>query len=377
MESGMINLSERLGYTTPIFAFSHCRDVVVEVTRAGGFGVLGASWFTPEQLEVELDWIDRHVNGKPYGIDIVVPGKYSKEAETTTGSLDALIPEEHKAFMADVLERAEVPPLPADEYERIYDEILQVGRNRTASGGMRLVEVALRHNQVKLVVSALGEPRADIVSLLHERGVWVGALCGKAEHAERNLKAGVDLLVAVGTEAAGHTGEVTTMVLVPQVVAAAAGRVPVLAAGGITRGSQIVAAQALGAHGVWTGTVWLGTQESELIEPFQKEVLFAAGSDDVARRRCWSGKTVRMIKSELSEAWEQPEAPTPLQAPLQAVLWNPVQARIVRAKRKELFSYPAGQGVWDLTEERTVKDVMYQLQLEYAEVMERMAALID
>jgi NAD(P)H-dependent flavin oxidoreductase YrpB (nitropropane dioxygenase family) len=365
-------LAGKLGYTVPIFAFTHCRDVVVEVTRAGGFGVLGASWFTPEQLEIELAWIDRHVDGKPYGIDIVVPGRYSKEAEETTGSLDALIPDEHKAYMENVMDEAGVAPLPPGEQERIYDEILQVGRNRTPTGGMRLVQVALKHPQVKLVVSALGEPRADTVALLHEKGILVGALCGKAAHAERNLKAGVDLLVAVGTEAAGHTGTITTMVLVPQIVDAVAGRVPVLAAGGITRGAHIAAAQALGADGVWTGTIWLGTRESELIEPFQKEVLFAANSEDVAQRKCWSGKTVRMIKSEMSEAWERPEAPKPLLAPLQAVLWNPAQARVVRAKNKAYFSYPAGQGVQDLTQERSVKDVMYQLQLEYAEAIERM-----
>ena len=117
--------------------------------------------------------------------------------------------------------------------------------------------------------------------------------------------------------------------------------------------------------------------ESELIEPFQKEVLFAAKSEDVAQRKCWSGKTVRMIKSQLSEAWERTDAPKPLQAPLQAVLWNPAQARIVRARNKDYFSYPAGQGVQDLTEERTVKDVMYQLQVEYAEALERMSALTN
>lgn len=370
-----VDLADRLGCSVPIFAFSHCRDVVVEVTKAGGIGVLGASWYTPEQLEIELAWIDRHVEGRPYGIDIVVPGSYSKAAEDTTGSLDELIPAEHKAYMAKVLTEAGVPPLPADEAQRVQELELQVGRNRTPTGGMRLVDVALRHPQVKLVVSALGEPRADIVSLLHDKGILVGALCGKAAHAERNLKAGVDLLVAVGTEAAGHTGVITTMVLVPQVVEAVAGRVPVLAAGGITRGSHIAAARALGADGVWTGTIWLGTRESELIEPFQKEVLFAAKSEDVAQRKCWSGKTVRMIKSQLSEAWERPEAPKPLQAPLQAVLWNPAQARVVRARNKDYFSYPAGQGVQDLQQERSVKDVMYQLQLEYAEALERLQAI--
>ena len=363
-----------LGCEVPIFAFSHCRDVVVEVTKAGGFGVLGASSFTPEQLEVELRWIDDHVGGKAYGVDIVVPGKYSKEAEQHTGSLDKLIPPQHQAFMDRLLDDAHVPALPPGEAERMQAEILEVGRNRTPTGGMRLLQVALRHRQVKLVVSALGEPRADAVELLHSRGILVGALCGKAAHAVRNINAGIDVLIAQGTEAGGHTGDITTMVLVPQVVEAAAGKAPVLAAGGITRGSQIAAALALGADGVWCGTIWLGTRESEL-EPFEKEVMFAARSEDAVRRRCWTGKPVRMIKSALSEAWEQPGAPEPLQAPLQAVLYNPAHARVVRAQRKELYSHAAGQAVGDLREETSVKEVMYTLQVEDAQAVERMASL--
>jgi len=365
-----------LGCEVPIFAFSHCRDVVVEVTKAGGFGVLGASSFTPAQLEMELKWIDDHVGAKSYGLDIVVPGKYSKEAEQHEGRLDALIPPEHKAFMDKILDDAKLPQLPPGEAERIHDEILEIGRNRTPSGGMRLVQVALKHPQVKLLVSALGEPRADVVSLLHENGILVGALCGKPAHALRNIEAGVDVLIAQGTEAGGHTGDISTMVLVPQVVEAALGRVPVLAAGGITRGSQVAAALALGADGVWCGTLWLGTRESEL-EPFEKEVMFAAKSEDAVRRRCWTGKPVRMIKSQLSEAWEQPDAPKPLQAPLQAVLYNPAHARVVRAQRKEMYSHAVGQAVGDLKEETSVKDVMYKLQLEYAQAVERMSGLVQ
>jgi NAD(P)H-dependent flavin oxidoreductase YrpB (nitropropane dioxygenase family) len=368
-------ICEMLGCDVPIFAFSHCRDVVVEVTKAGGFGVLGASSFTPEQLEIELRWIDEHVGGKPYGVDIVVPGKYSKEAEQHTGSLDKLIPAEHQAFMERILEQAHVPQLPEGEAERIQAEILEVGRNRTPTGGMRLLQIALTHPQVKLLVSALGVPRADAVELLHSRGILVGALCGKAAHARHNIEAGIDVLIAQGTEAGGHTGDITTMVLVPQVVEAAAGRVPVLAAGGITRGSQIAAALALGADGVWCGTIWLGTRESEL-EPFEKEVMFAANSEDAVRRRCWTGKPVRMIKSELSEAWERPGAPQPLQAPLQAVLYNPAHARVKRAQRKELYSHAAGQSVGDLKHETTVRDVMYRLQDEYAQAVERVGALV-
>ncbi len=369
-------ICDRLGCEVPIFAFSHCRDVVVEVTRAGGFGVLGASSFTPAQLEVELKWIDEHVDGRPYGLDIVVPGRYSREAEQATGRLDALIPQRHKDFMEGLLAQAQVPPLPESEVERIHDEILEVGRNRTPRGAMRLLEVALRHPGVKFVVSALGVPRADAIRLLHERGILVGALCGKPDHANRNLAAGVDVLIAQGTEAGGHTGDITTMVLVPQVVEAAAGRAPVLAAGGISRGSQVAAAMALGAEGVWCGTVWLGTRESEL-EPFEKEIMFAARSEDAVRRRCWTGKPVRMIKSRLSEAWEQPDAPEVLQPPLQAVLYNPAHARVKRARRRELYSHAAGQVVGMLKEETSVRDVMYRLQEEYASTVERLSALTE
>ena len=368
-------ICETLGCEVPIFAFSHCRDVVVEVTKAGGFGVLGASSFTPEQLAVELRWIDEHVAGRAYGLDIVVPGRYSEEAEQTTERLDTLIPAEHKQFMARLLADAGVAPLPEGEEARIHDEIFEIGRNRTASGGMRLLKVALAHPQIRLVVSALGEPRADVIALLHERRILVGALCGKPAHATRNLAAGVDVLIAQGTEAGGHTGDITTMVLVPQVVDAAAGRAPVLAAGGITRGSQIAAALALGAEGVWCGTLWLGTKESEL-DAFEKQRIFAASSEDAVRRRCRTGKPVRMIKSALSEAWERPGAPPFLQAPLQAVLYNPAHARVVRAQRADLYSHAVGQSVGALSHETSVRDVMYGLQLEYAEVTERLAALI-
>jgi len=306
----------------------------------------------------------------------VVPGKYSKEAEQHEGRLDTLIPAQHKAFMDKLMDDAKLPQLPPGEADRIHDEILEIGRNRTPTGGMRLVQIAIRHSKVKLLVSALGEPRADVVSLLHERGILVGALCGKPQHALRNIAAGVDVLIAQGTEAGGHTGDISTMVLVPQVVEAAAGRAPVLAAGGITRGSQVAAALALGADGVWCGTLWLGTRESEL-EPFEKEVMFAAKSEDAVRRRCLTGKPVRMIKSQLSEAWEQPDAPKPLLAPLQAVLYNPGHARVVRAQRKEMYSHAAGQAVGDLKSETSVKDVMYTLQLEYAQALERMAALSE
>ncbi len=369
-------IAERLGCELPIFAFSHCRDVVVEVTRAGGFGVLGAATFSPAQLEAELQWIDKHTEGRPYGVDVIIPTRYDTEAEAQTGRRDLheLIPEEHKAFMARLLDEAGVPELPEVERERVHEEIMSGRGAMTPEGARALVNTALAHDQVKLVVSALGAPPPDVVAMLKEAGVMLGALCGKPKHAVRQREAGVELLIAQGTEAGGHTGDISTLVLVPQVIDAVNGEVPVLAAGGIARGSQIAAALALGAEGVWTGTVWLGTRESEL-DPFEKGALFAAKTEDAVRRRARTGKPVRMLRSALSEAWEQPGAPGYLLPPLQGILYNEAHARVVRAKREDLYSFPAGQVVGTMEAETSVRDVIYGMQLEYLEAVERLSAL--
>ena len=367
-------ICKRLGCEVPIFAFSHCRDVVVAVTRAGGFGVLGAATFSPQQLETELRWIDAHVDGRRYGVDVIIPSTYDAEAERAVGDLDRLIPPAHKAFMDGLLDAEGVPPLPPGERERIHREIILGRGSMTPEGARRLVEVALAHSQVKMIVSALGAPPADVVAEMKRRGVVVGAMCGKASHAARQRAAGVELIVAQGTEAGGHTGDIATMVLVPQVVAACAREVPVLAAGGITRGSQIAAALAMGAQGVWCGTVWLGTRESEL-DAFEKEAVFAARAEDAVRRRARTGKTVRMIKSKLSEAWEAPGAPDYLPTPLQGVLYNEAHARVVRAKRADLYSFPVGQSVCDVNGETTVREVMLRLQTEYVDAIEHLMTL--
>jgi NAD(P)H-dependent flavin oxidoreductase YrpB (nitropropane dioxygenase family) len=370
------DICKTLGCEVPIFAFSHCRDVVVEVTKAGGFGVLGAATVSPEQLEIELKWIDSHVSGKPYGVDVIIPTTYDAEAEREAGDLDKLIPAEHRAFMEKIMADEGIAPLPADEADRVRKEIVLGRGAMTPEGARNLVRVSLKHPLVKMLVSALGAPPDDIVKELKQRGVLLGALCGKQQHAVRQRQAGVQCIIAQGTEAGGHTGDIATMVLVPQVVEVCGDDVPVLAAGGITRGSQIAAALALGAQGVWTGTIWLGTRESEL-NPFEKQAVFDTKSENAVRRKARTGKTVRMIKSKLSEAWEAPGAPKYLPTPLQGVLYNQYHARVVRAERKDLFSFPVGQSVGDVNSETTVRDVMYRLQSEYLQSMERLAALSE
>lgn len=371
-------LARRLGFDVPIFAFSHCRDVVVEVTKAGGFGVLGAATFGPEQLEIELKWIDDHVDGRPYGVDVIIPTTYDTKAEAESGKTDlhALIPPEHKAFMEKILAEAGIPELPEDERRLVHKEIMEGRGNMTPEGARRLVDTALRHKQVRLIVSALGAPPPDIVEKLRAHDVMLGALCGKPEHAVRQKAAGVEVVIAQGTEAGGHTGDISTLVLVPQVIDAVSDEIPVLAAGGISRGSQVAAALAMGAEGVWCGTVWLGTQESEL-NAFEKEAMFRARTEDAVRRRARTGKTVRMLKSKLSEAWEQPGAPPYLLPPLQGILYNEAHARAVKAERADYYSFPAGQVVGNLKAETSVKQVMYEMQEELLQSLDRMGGLLE
>lgn len=361
----------KLGAEIPVFAFSHCRDVVVEVTKAGGFGVLGAVTFSPEQLERELEWIDRHVNGRSYGVDVLIPVRYDEAAEATSSGVQNMIPDAQKSFVEDFLAKEGVPQLSPTEAGDASQELAARELNTTPAGARRLIDVALKHPQVRMIVSALGPPPADLVKEFHARGLIVGSLCGKPEHAIHHKRAGVDVVIAQGTEAGGHTGTISTMVLVPQVVDICGPEVAVLAAGGISRGRQIAAALALGAQGVWCGTIWLGTRESELT-PLEKNLLFQAKTEDAVQRKWMTGKTVRMIRSKLSEAWEKPGAPAHLLPPLQNVLYYLAKTRITRANRSDLLSIPAGQVVGTMTEETSVRSVIMDFLNDYADAAERM-----
>ncbi len=383
-------LCDMFGIDVPIFAFSHCRDVVAAVTNAGGFGVLGALAFSPEQLELELRWIDEHVDGKPYGVDTVMPMSYEGKERglgqaDESGEVDAsvfrdLIPQATKDWIERVLEEYEVPPL-GDAPE----EATSAGNSGllgwTEGGGRNHVDVALRHEGVKLLVNALGPPPKDIIELAHAHGVKVAALTGAVEHAQRQKQAGVDIIVAQGTEAGGHTGEIGSMVLLPDIVDAVA-PTPVLGAGGIATGRQAAAAMALGAAGVWTGSVWLTVREAET-SPLVKEKLFAARSRDAVRSRSLSGKPARLLRTGWTEAWEREDCPGTLPMPLQYMACSEAQSRINRAARKEgakareLVGMPVGQVVGRLNAEVSAADVIYQFMDEFVESVERLQKTLE
>lgn len=367
-------LCEQFGIDFPIFAFSHCRDVVAAVSRAGGFGVLGALAFSPEQLEVELRWIDAHVGGKPYGVDVVMPMSYAVSAQEQAGvkidqaMLEQMLPARHREYVEDVLRKFDVPPLPADEPPA-------PGLLGWTHGGARSqVEIALAH-PIKLLVNALGPPPPDVVERAHRHGVKVAALIGSGRHAQKQVEAGVDIIVAQGTEAGGHTGDVSTMVLVPEVVDAVH-PTPVLAAGGIGTGRQIAAALALGADGVWTGSIWLTVAEADT-PVAARDKLLHAGSRDTVRSRSMTGKPARQLRTAWTDAWDGPESPGTLPMPLQFLLTADAIHRINRAannprspsRARELVGMPVGQIVGRMNTVRPTRDVMRALVEEYVEAV--------
>ena len=362
----------QLGIELPIFAFTHCRDVVAAVSRAGGFGVLGAVGFSPEQLEVELKWIDEHVGDKPYGVDIVIPGKYEGMGEVDPKKLEemlrALVPDEHRRFVKKILAEHGVPELPEDERP---PELL----GWTAATATPQIEIALRHPKVKLIANALGTPPAEVIEQIHAAGRQVAALCGSVKQAEAHKAAGIDIIIAQGTEGGGHTGEIASMVLWPQVIDAVA-PTPVLAAGGIGSGRQIAAALAMGAAGVWTGSIWLTVREAD-VPPAQQDSLLAATSKDTVRSRSFTGKPCRMLRNDWTEAWEAPGAPKPLGMPLQFMVTSEavVRGHHYADKAKDVQFNPVGQVVGMMKTVRSVKDVMYEMVQDFLEAGERLQAL--
>ena len=369
-------LSELLGVDLPLCAFSHCRDVVAAVAGAGGFGVLGATRHTAEELEAELAWIDAHVGGRPYGVDVLIPASLrDTEMPTERTSLAERVPDEHRRFLASIVDRYALPPLGA-EPQRTMD----FGSAFSVGGALALVEVALRH-PIRLIASALGPAPPELVERARAKGVAVAGLVGSVEHARRQVDAGVDIIIAQGHEAGGHTGEITTMVLVPQVVDAVA-PVPVLAAGGIASGRQMAAALALGAAGVWLGSVWLTTVEAETHPTVVRKMLSATSADTV-RTRATSGKPMRQLRTAWADEWAAPGAPAPLPMPLQSVLVAEIgfNERVANAAHDQasgagrLITYPVGQVVGMMNSVRSSRDVVYDIMTELAATLGRLNEL--
>ena len=373
-------LCDELGIEFPLFAFSHCRDVVAEVSSAGGFGVLGAAGHSPKTLDIELGWIDDHVHGKPYGVDLLVPTSMdSKEQALTATELEDRIPADHKRYIAELLARHDIDT--ADLWAHSAPEGL--GDNMREVGASKILDAAFAH-PVKMVVNALGVPPGFMFERARAKGIKVGALAGAREHVVKHAEAGVDVIIVAGTEAGGHCGEVSTMVLLPEALQALepyGGRSHVLAAGGIVTGRQMAACMAMGAAGVWTGSVWLTTAEAETL-PVVKEKMLTANSRQTVRSRSRTGKYTRQLKSAWTDAWTDPDAPDPLPMPLQGVLAGAAFRKIDKlaqanhAGARQLANYYVGQGVGLMNETVSTRSVVYQFMDDFADAAERLAGAV-
>ncbi|MDP4540804.1 nitronate monooxygenase family protein [Qipengyuania sp. DY56-A-20] len=374
----MNRVCELTGAEFPLFAFSHCRDVVAAVSRAGGFGVLGATRFTPEQLEEELAWIDAHVDGAPYGVDVLVPEVIDPSVTALSDNLmrAAAIDPAYQGFTNDLLARYGIAPEPEMP-------ILKERMGITPENGLALMEVAFRH-PIKLIANALGIAPAAMITRGKELGVPVAALVGAKEHAIRQAEAGVDIIVAQGTEAGGHCGEVTTLVLIPEVVRALGGAghdIPVLAAGGIMTGGQMAGMMAAGAQGAWTGSIWLATPEAETSEAFRAKMV-AARSRDTIRSRSRTGKPARQLRTPWHAAWDDAGGLGTLPMPLMGMVSEPAFARIERAaaagngEARELVSYFVGQGVGLVEQVRSSRQVVQDFREEFLDAITELAASV-
>src|SRR5215469_8054645 len=362
-------ICDLLGIEHPILGFTPSEHVAAAISRAGGLGVLGCVRFNDAaELDKVLDWMDANTGGRPYGIDVVMPAKTPAEGAAT--DLNQLIPAGHREFVDQTLVRLGVPPLPADA--QAADGLL----GWPHSVARAQVEVALAH-PARLIANALGSPPADVIASAHDRGMLVAALAGRAAHARSHVAAGVDIVVAQGYEAGGHTGEIASMVLVPEVVDAVGPDVPVLAAGGIGSGRQIAAALALGAAGVWMGSAWLVTSEYASLSPVPavREALLAATSSDTVRSRIYSGKPARLLKNRWTAAWSEAGAPDPLPMPLQNLLVAEAHQRLMQSGDPDVVPMPVGQIIGRMNEVRPVAEVMTALVAELDETVGRLEGM--
>ncbi|MGA5499718.1 NAD(P)H-dependent flavin oxidoreductase [Streptomyces umbrinus] len=356
-------LSKKLGVEHALFGFTPFPAVAAAISRAGGFGVLGAVRYTaPDDLKRDLDWIEAHVDGMPYGLDVVMPAK--KVEGVTEADVEAMIPEGHRQYVKDTLAKYGVPELAEGEASgwRITGWMEQVARNQ--------LDVAFDY-PIKLLANALGSPPADVIQRAHDQNVLVAALAGSARHARKHAEAGIDIVVAQGYEAGGHTGDIASMVLTPEVVEAV-DPLPVLAAGGIGSGQQMAAALTLGAQGVWLGSIWLTVTEADMHSRALTRKLLAAGSGETVRSRALTGKPARQLRTEWTDAWDDPNGPGTLPMPLQGLLVADAVSRIQRHEVEPLLGTPVGQIVGRMNSERSVQEVVDDLTRDFEKAVDRL-----
>jgi NAD(P)H-dependent flavin oxidoreductase YrpB (nitropropane dioxygenase family) len=362
-------ICDMLGIEYPVFAFNHCRDVTAAVSNGGGVGVLGAGGMSPEGMRAQVQWLRKNTD-KPFGLDLLLP-----KAVPATGTHDDLvsrIPKANIEFMDNLKKELGMPESNPGRSDRT--DIMDIGVGGTAASQMEQVE-AICELKPTIFAGGLGM-NPEVVEMCHRAGIKVVSLVGNVRQAKRVAEWGVDIIVAQGTEAGGHTGKIGTLALVPLVVDAVK-PIPVLAAGGIGDGRGLVAALALGAAGAWTGTIWLTAHENP-IEDFIKDRLVAASAEDAVITRVHTGKTARSLKSKFIEYWEQPGAPEPLPAPFQSMYlpipWSVSSEGADRTWERlglhDWIGTPAGQVMALIKERRPARQILYDMVSQAIDILE-------
>lgn len=352
-------LSRRLGMAHPVFGFAHDAAAVAAICKAGGFGVLGATRHTPEEIGHELAWIRSQVGNRPFGVNLVLPTGMPETNDRA--AIEAQLPEAHRAFVRGIQEKYAVPPATKAGMRSRFV--------RSEESARAQLDVVMR-SDVNLLACGIGSP-LEVIERAKAAGKLVAALVGSPKHAKNALSKPLDILIAQGYDAGAHTGTIGTFSLVPQIVDLA-GDVPVLAAGGVATGRHLLAALAMGAQGVWMGTAWLTTAEHHM-HPVIRDKLLAARSDDAVISRADSGKTLRQIRTAWSEEWAAPGAPAPLKMPLQDILVGDLLGAIEEHTIQPLMHHPAGQSIAYFNEVRSVADVMTGIVDEARTGLQRLA----
>ena len=355
-------LCDKLGIEYPVVAFTHCKDVAVAVINSGGFAVLGEALHTPDEIAADIKWMRERIGGKPFGIDLVLPA--SMPAEKSVAELLAMIPQEQRDFEQHIKQKYNVPDPKIAPNIHVWGGLDQ-------KRAMDQLEVIF-DERVPVFASGLGSP-AFLLKRAHELGIQVWGLVGKPRQAKRQIEAGTDVIIAQGFDAAGHTGNIGTFSIVPQVVDAARGTgVPVIAAGGVTTGRHLAAALALGADGVWTGSLWLTSRESDLNMPL-KERLLEAETEDTMYSDCISGYTMRTTRSPWHDEWMSDAAPEVLKPPLQMILSSNYIQGSLDYQRKDLMTEAAGQGIHYIKEMKPARQILSDIVEEALDVFDRFA----
>ena len=356
-------LCDKLGIEYPVVAFTHCKDVAVAVINAGGFAVLGEALHTPDQIAADIKWIRERIGGKPFGIDLVLPS--SVPEEKTVDELLAMIPQEQRDFEQQIKRKYNVPD------PKVAPDIHHWG-GLDQKRALNQLDVIF-DERVPVFASGLGSP-TFLLKRAHELGMQVWGLVGKPRQAKRQIEAGTDVIIAQGYDAAGHTGNIGTFSIVPQVVDAARGTgVPVIAAGGVTTGRHLAAALALGADGVWTGSLWLTSRESDVNMPL-KERLLEAETEDTLYSNCISGYTMRTTRCPWHDEWMSDAAPAVLKPPLQMMLSSNYIQGSLDYQRKDLMTEAAGQGIHYVKEMKPARQILSDIVEEALDVFDRFSA---